>query len=296
MALIKCPECGGEISDKAEFCPRCGYPVRNCFKKVKEEEQTDNLERQISQSKKSVLSLIKNKKFQIPAVALVILVLAIVIFYRTTRIEVIHGVTWGMGVSQVENKESKYNGDAGYYDEDRGYYAVSNVDYLGESVTLTYIFGDGKLESVWIKPTYNSYESVYNMALEICKQNNLPVSFEDNTDDKYAPSSTLRWNIRGTTIELIGNYENGYAPEYFFSLKPYRGKEYGDKYENRGNCLVGIKTSFPCENEITPWCEINEDGEGYCYEHGCYVIGCPNKFANVRDKESLCLEHHFMCE
>ena len=27
MALIKCPECGKEISDKAENCPDCGYPL-----------------------------------------------------------------------------------------------------------------------------------------------------------------------------------------------------------------------------------------------------------------------------
>lgn len=29
MALIKCPECGREISDKAASCPGCGYPVEN---------------------------------------------------------------------------------------------------------------------------------------------------------------------------------------------------------------------------------------------------------------------------
>lgn len=28
MALIKCPECNKEISDKAKQCPHCGYPVR----------------------------------------------------------------------------------------------------------------------------------------------------------------------------------------------------------------------------------------------------------------------------
>ena len=27
MALIKCPECGGEISDKAMNCPKCGCPI-----------------------------------------------------------------------------------------------------------------------------------------------------------------------------------------------------------------------------------------------------------------------------
>lgn len=27
MALIKCPECGLSISDKAAACPNCGYPL-----------------------------------------------------------------------------------------------------------------------------------------------------------------------------------------------------------------------------------------------------------------------------
>lgn len=27
MALIKCPECGRDISDKAQSCPACGYPI-----------------------------------------------------------------------------------------------------------------------------------------------------------------------------------------------------------------------------------------------------------------------------
>ncbi len=29
MALIKCPECGKEISDRAESCPNCGYQLKN---------------------------------------------------------------------------------------------------------------------------------------------------------------------------------------------------------------------------------------------------------------------------
>lgn len=29
MALIKCPECGKEISDKASSCPNCGYPIES---------------------------------------------------------------------------------------------------------------------------------------------------------------------------------------------------------------------------------------------------------------------------
>ena len=28
MAMVQCPECKGEISDKAYSCPHCGYPIR----------------------------------------------------------------------------------------------------------------------------------------------------------------------------------------------------------------------------------------------------------------------------
>ena len=27
MALIKCPECGSEISEQAEECPKCAFPI-----------------------------------------------------------------------------------------------------------------------------------------------------------------------------------------------------------------------------------------------------------------------------
>lgn len=34
MALIKCPECGEKISDKATACIHCGYPLKEKEKKV----------------------------------------------------------------------------------------------------------------------------------------------------------------------------------------------------------------------------------------------------------------------
>ena len=35
MALIKCPECGRDVSDKAKTCPNCGCPT-NRFQNEKE--------------------------------------------------------------------------------------------------------------------------------------------------------------------------------------------------------------------------------------------------------------------
>lgn len=42
MALITCPECGREISDKAESCPNCGYVlVKNELPKIRRTELSE---------------------------------------------------------------------------------------------------------------------------------------------------------------------------------------------------------------------------------------------------------------
>ena len=37
MALIKCPECGKEISDKSKICIGCGFPIHEFFEEEKKE-------------------------------------------------------------------------------------------------------------------------------------------------------------------------------------------------------------------------------------------------------------------
>lgn len=34
MAIIKCPECGKEVSEKAEICIHCGYPLKESQKEI----------------------------------------------------------------------------------------------------------------------------------------------------------------------------------------------------------------------------------------------------------------------
>ncbi len=43
MALIKCPECGKDISDKAVSCPHCGFPISKESKPVQKAENEDSL-------------------------------------------------------------------------------------------------------------------------------------------------------------------------------------------------------------------------------------------------------------
>lgn len=43
MALIRCPECGGRISDKAEKCPHCGLPASYFFSLGKNEPRPNEI-------------------------------------------------------------------------------------------------------------------------------------------------------------------------------------------------------------------------------------------------------------
>lgn len=40
MAIIKCPECGTEVSDKAEKCPKCACPIAGKSGKIQTVELT----------------------------------------------------------------------------------------------------------------------------------------------------------------------------------------------------------------------------------------------------------------
>lgn len=297
MALVKCPECGKEVSDSAANCLNCGYGIKLHYEKIELEKQQAMQKEKMDRFKEKLSSSLKNKKVAVLLIIVMAVFLLGLVIYRTNHSGVIHGVKWDMSLAQIEKQEIKYSGFEGTYDAENNYYAISNVDFYDANVSLMYIFEEDKLSTIWIQPSDVSYENVYKIAENICEREGLPVEFEDNTED-VVPSSRLRWNIKGSTIELIGNYEK-YKPSYYFCMKPYNGHDYGKSYTPSKMCQYGSKSYAPCENYVIPWYEnigIWPEPRELCYEHGCRVIGCPNGFANISDKETLCMIHHFLIE
>lgn len=41
MALIKCPECGNDVSTEASACPKCGFPIREKNSQIKHEDEQE---------------------------------------------------------------------------------------------------------------------------------------------------------------------------------------------------------------------------------------------------------------
>lgn len=80
MALFTCPECGKSISDKAEKCPHCGYPVSKGKETLHEEHFTEKdaeKNRNSSPNKKSAFS---KKLLLLTLIPIVLLIIAVTIW------------------------------------------------------------------------------------------------------------------------------------------------------------------------------------------------------------------------
>ena len=81
MALIKCSECGKEISDKAKTCPNCGCPVNKNQSKARAKK--NNYFKLYINSLKN-----KNKKTIIftSLTILIIIILSCIVFFKETTL------------------------------------------------------------------------------------------------------------------------------------------------------------------------------------------------------------------
>lgn len=66
MALLTCPECSREVSDQAETCPNCGFPIANHLEKQKNEllKQEAEEEQKVKQLEIAEAKRIKEEKLQ----------------------------------------------------------------------------------------------------------------------------------------------------------------------------------------------------------------------------------------
>ena len=60
MGLIKCPECGKDISDQAESCPNCGYPIQKNLKEKTEDSVIEEVKDSNMESNAEAIDVIQN--------------------------------------------------------------------------------------------------------------------------------------------------------------------------------------------------------------------------------------------
>lgn len=78
MALIKCTECGAQISDRARKCPSCGCPIEEILKEM----STQDEQKIIKEADDPKQSRKKRKNGIIIVGAAVLVVILVVVFFN----------------------------------------------------------------------------------------------------------------------------------------------------------------------------------------------------------------------
>jgi ribosomal protein L37E len=185
MALIKCKECGKEVSNKAESCPNCGFPIAE--KKKKDAVQKVEVIRNKKASKKIIIGLI------------IILLLgfgAFLLFKEINKAKVyayennlrnvtetlIDGVSKSVKVANLINKVW-YNTIFKVSDEETDAYTKNNgkfYDDFNDALSNLFDSDDYKKDTNFI------IDNKYELKDKVSKLKNPPKDFEQAYEDLYA--------------------------------------------------------------------------------------------------------------
>ena len=145
MALIKCPECGKEFSDKAACCPNCGCPIDVVKKEIEEagssatnssadsasssSESTHSPEAIVSPSEHKNNTINKKIFALIPIFAVVVLVISIVSSKGSAKKKAYSQALEAFENDDYEKAKTDFDQLKGYKDADK-YLSFSNAQLL----------------------------------------------------------------------------------------------------------------------------------------------------------------------
>lgn len=198
--MIKCTECGKDISDKAVSCPNCGCPTNSMGETQKN--NSENMESTIQKS--------NNKKwiFGVAGIAIVVLIAIIIV------------VGGGSKASSLEDEIYSYAKDL------QDTYGKISVDFVkaycdGENqYIILYYYGLGKNYDVY-GDTYIVYTTSKDGKTEIYDPNgdvsslsndfmNVKLAMYDVDIAEYKDAQKI------ITYEEFKNFQEGYIDENFF--------------------------------------------------------------------------------
>lgn len=208
MALIKCPECGKEISDKASSCPNCGCPIE-----IQKTEVSGDISDQLiieQPLKKS------NKKIiPIAAVLIIVVIIGVVIYnvkvVQPRKLEAQNRATYEEAIGLLE--KGKYEDGNELLQTITGYKDVDTIleQIKWESYTYECI-NDFKQ---WLKnpDSFTLYEVTFYLDDE---SHGMYASFLGDVDFTY-PAIVFRSGAQNS----FGGNTTGYELFYYFKDKGY---------------------------------------------------------------------------
>lgn len=209
MALIKCPECDLQVSDKAVVCPHCGYPLD--AKVIKRQQRKPNKRRRLPNGF-GTISELKNQNLRKPFRALVCVGKN---FYGKPIYKSLKPETY------FETYNDAYAALLEYHKNPYDLDADLTVEQLYEKWTDKYFESLSSPSSErTIKSAWNYCSAVYNMRAKDLRARHIKGCMEDGTyvvdgKEKYASPTTK------TKIKSLFNLMLDYALEYELVDKNY---------------------------------------------------------------------------
>ena len=190
MALIKCPECDSQVSDKAQCCPNCGFPVKDM----------------IEMERKATQESIRTKCKKVMGIALTIVVLCVVaigviaVIKRPDTSGLYNKIAWGSSEAQIK-KEYPKGTDGKDDDKDNETYYLYNMKSYMEGVdALTHFsFKDGKLYQITFMPSPQDNSDIVD--------EEIPGKVKEYLCDLYGEykkdGTTYKWETKKSDIEMF---------------------------------------------------------------------------------------------
>lgn len=145
MALIKCPECGTEISDKARKCPKCGCP-KSKVNKINKESNNQAIKSNNKESNDQAIKLNNKKVITIISIVAVLLILAAIVitgldnnddsYYDQPQDENVPQVNY------ISNRTAQYNEEDKQYVVFFGLQASEYGEYMSSSGVADIVIKD----------------------------------------------------------------------------------------------------------------------------------------------------------
>lgn len=234
MALIKCPECGKDISSAADKCVYCGYPIKNYTSKQVDNmsEETEQYPKSSAHSEKVRKSLLKNPIFLILPLVAICIVLVAVMFKKNNSSILPYGISITDTYSKIKKNDENISdvtecGTDSYIamsDSNQCLFGLSK-EKLNDDIAINsiYLFNDkdGALESFHQlidrkeseADMIEIFTTIINEANTVFKSSGKEFSQDGNLSENKPPIHGIAWE-RNDCVIIISRWYGTAGPVF----------------------------------------------------------------------------------
>lgn len=212
MSLVACPECGNRVSDRAEMCPKCGYPLRE-----KTMNSSGGEAVKVGDAHTDQISVISKARQKIRAhVKLVVAIVAAIILIPAVCMFAIPQIQMRQLLQDSKNNIEPYlehlrelsPSDGGPDFDVELQLNSDKVSFLGLEGKVKYRVNDAGMidEIIWVSNTSVSEDDFRDMAQELDKL------FQSNSrkdEESWGSGITYSYYWEDTAYDCIAIFHHG---------------------------------------------------------------------------------------